>query len=160
MCNLEGKVNATVLLWHLIKMHKELKKPGNKYLHCCTSCCLIFVLFSCVSNNCNQSTCLFVCRSCLKKASEVACLLRSGHLTVALQGESCDLRPRLVLFNPFIIQGTSLSLRLPQGSNEVGYIPGTSTLHCTDMHTVNRPSYNMLLHTVRLGWWKETRIIK
>eukprot|EP00064_Thunnus_orientalis_P015485 superscaffoldBa00002874_g15538 len=27
-------------------------------------------------------------RSCLKKASEVACLLRGGHLTVALQGES------------------------------------------------------------------------
>lgn len=29
-------------------------------------------------------------RSCLKKASEVACLLRGGHLTVALQGESRD----------------------------------------------------------------------
>uniref|UniRef100_A0A3Q3FMP7 Myotubularin related protein 11 n=1 Tax=Labrus bergylta TaxID=56723 RepID=A0A3Q3FMP7_9LABR len=32
-------------------------------------------------------------RSCLRKASEVACLLRGGHLTVALQGESCDPDP-------------------------------------------------------------------
>lgn len=36
------------------------------------------------------SGCLCVCRLCLRKASEVACLLRSGHLTVALQGESHD----------------------------------------------------------------------
>lgn len=39
-----------------------------------------------------------VCRSCLRKASEVACLLRSGHLTVALQGGSRDAGPWLVFF--------------------------------------------------------------
>ncbi|TNN37143.1 Myotubularin-related protein 11 [Liparis tanakae] len=32
-------------------------------------------------------------RACLRKASEVACLLRGDHLTVALQGESRDPRP-------------------------------------------------------------------
>ena len=34
-------------------------------------------------------------RCCLRKAGEVACLLRGGHMTVALQGESGDLQPRL-----------------------------------------------------------------
>lgn len=38
-----------------------------------------------------------MCRWCLKKASEVACLLRGGHMTVALQGESRE---------PFIIQSS------------------------------------------------------
>lgn len=47
-------------------------------------------------------------RSCLKKASEVACLLRGGHLTVALQGESHDPQGPA-----HIIQSIHNSQRLP-----------------------------------------------
>ena len=71
-------------------------------------------------------------RCCLRKAGEVACLLRGGHMTVALQGESGDLQPRLGWINPFIIQQTALIIdwSRPALDRARGHSPELITHHC------------------------------